>query len=221
MVLVDHPHNIEPDIKFLNGIQRVELHLSWTPRRMTVLDVYPTRETFPHFQKVSDQRAPSQGQKETEQGKLLRGKVDVLQRLIILPARLCKGKCDDDPDDPAGGGGGGDPHMRTYDGLGYDRQALGEIVLSKSLDSAFEVQARFEPYRSSRVNVTTGLAVRASDDTPIIQFSISSNISAIPNVGSCSVLLFANGTGANILDVVGSIARLSVFGTRLNWASPI
>lgn len=50
----------------------------------------------------------------------------------------------------------GDPHVVTYDGLAYDCQGTGEYVLSKSLDSNFQLQGRFEKFdNGSQGTVTT------------------------------------------------------------------
>ena len=38
----------------------------------------------------------------------------------------------------------GDPHMITFDELKFDCQGHGEFVMAKSMQTAFEVQARFE-----------------------------------------------------------------------------
>ncbi len=74
---------------------------------------------------------------------------------------------DDNPPDQPGGGGGpsggggsnGDPHLATFDGVRYDFQAAGEFVLARG--PGFEVQARQEPWRSSRsVSINTQFAMR-------------------------------------------------------------
>ena len=36
-----------------------------------------------------------------------------------------------------------DPHVLTFDGLKYDCQGGGDFILSKSMDSDFELQGRF------------------------------------------------------------------------------
>ena len=52
--------------------------------------------------------------------------------------------------------GWGDPHMVTFDGLKYHAQALGEVILSKSLDSDYMIQGRFERFRSDFGGSPTG-----------------------------------------------------------------
>lgn len=52
--------------------------------------------------------------------------------------------------------GWGDPHMVTFDGLKYDAQALGEVILSKSLESDYMIQGRFERFRSNFDGSPTG-----------------------------------------------------------------
>lgn len=55
----------------------------------------------------------------------------------------------------------GDPHLTTFDGVRYDLQSAGEFIVAKSVDDEFEVQARFEPWGSSRrASLTTAIAVR-------------------------------------------------------------
>ncbi|MDG4773058.1 VWD domain-containing protein [Solwaraspora sp. WMMD792] len=50
----------------------------------------------------------------------------------------------------------GDPHLRTFDGLDYDFQAVGEFVLARFADDDAEVQVRYRPYRDSDRLSTTG-----------------------------------------------------------------
>lgn len=59
----------------------------------------------------------------------------------------------------------GDPHLVSYDGLKYDCQGEGEFVLTRSLDSDFQIQARFENAVASnkRVAVTRGYVIQTGD----------------------------------------------------------
>ena len=66
----------------------------------------------------------------------------------------------DGSDDDGGDGGDveGDVHLRTFDNLYYNFQAVGEFVLAKSVlpGDSFEVQIRTQPwYNSASVSVTT------------------------------------------------------------------
>jgi hypothetical protein len=77
------------------------------------------------------------------------------------------GKKDNPKPQPQDGGGGsswGDPHLVTFDGLKYDHQAVGEFILAKSTDSAFEVQARQSPVpSSSQVALNTAVAMKVGN----------------------------------------------------------
>jgi len=80
------------------------------------------------------------------------------------------------PDPAASGAVTGDPHLVTLDGLGYDFQATGEYVLSRSTDDPdFEIQARFVPI-GENASATEAMATRldggsvmidANDATPL------------------------------------------------------
>jgi hypothetical protein len=71
--------------------------------------------------------------------------------------------------------GWGDPHMITFDGLHYDCQVEGEVVLSKAVTSGLlELQGRFTPYAGhSYVTVTTAVAIKARG-RPVVQISLDS-----------------------------------------------
>lgn len=61
-----------------------------------------------------------------------------------------------------GGHSNGDPHLATFDQHYYDFQTTGEYVLARSPAGGFEIQARQQQYRGSRlVTVNTALAFRA------------------------------------------------------------
>ena len=63
----------------------------------------------------------------------------------------------------------GDPHLQTFDGVGYSFQAAGEFVLARETGGAgFELQARFAPAAGSDlVSVTAAVAARLSDGTAV------------------------------------------------------
>jgi YD repeat-containing protein len=59
----------------------------------------------------------------------------------------------------------GDPHLRTFDGLSYDFQAVGEFMLVRSDAGDLEVQARHGPKGSlGLVSLTTAVAVDLAGD---------------------------------------------------------
>jgi len=56
----------------------------------------------------------------------------------------------------------GDPHLVTYDGVAYDGQLAGELVLTRSTADDFEVQVRQQPWNGSQlvaVNTATAMMV--------------------------------------------------------------
>ncbi len=53
----------------------------------------------------------------------------------------------------------GDPHMRTYDGLTYDLQSVGEFVLTKSKYSSFQIQTRQSPANSISLNTAAAMYI--------------------------------------------------------------
>jgi hypothetical protein len=58
----------------------------------------------------------------------------------------------------------GDPHLRTFDGLRYDLQLVGEFVLARATEAAIEVQIRTTPVTGSRqVSVVERAAVAVAD----------------------------------------------------------
>lgn len=68
------------------------------------------------------------------------------------PARCTGTRCGDT---------NGDPHLRTFDGLRYDFQAVGEFVLARDQSGAFEIQARQTPWEGSRVvSLNTAVAFK-------------------------------------------------------------
>lgn len=82
------------------------------------------------------------------------------------PTPDCYGPC---------GGSTSDPHLETFDRMGYNLQAVGEFVAART--DGLEVQLRFAPWRGSRlVSTTTGAAIEtgghrvtvtAGEDNPV------------------------------------------------------
>lgn len=57
----------------------------------------------------------------------------------------------------------GDPHIVTFDGYRYSFQTVGEFVLAKSTDGAFEVQTRQSPVNRS-LSLNSAVAMRVGND---------------------------------------------------------
>jgi von Willebrand factor type D domain len=93
----------------------------------------------------------------------------------------------------------GDPHLVTFDGLAYDCQAEGEMILTKTLGSdLLEVQGRFTPWGShSYVTVTTGLVIKVRG-LPKIQVSLDAE---------SSMRFLVNGTEAPVANGIGYEAK--------------
>jgi len=74
--------------------------------------------------------------------------------------------CDPDPSDDDGQSESwGDPHLVTFDRLGYDFQGAGEFILSRSLTDDLEVQARMVPWGASRVaSIQNAFAMNVAGD---------------------------------------------------------
>jgi choice-of-anchor C domain-containing protein len=74
----------------------------------------------------------------------------------IVPPPACLAAC---------GTSWGDPHLVTWDGLSYDAQRVGELVLTKSTADDFEVQVRQQPWQGSQlVSVNTATAMDVNGD---------------------------------------------------------
>lgn len=59
----------------------------------------------------------------------------------------------------------GDPHLRTFDGLAYDMQGVGEFILVASTTDTLEVQVRTAPWgERTDVAVNTAFAARVASD---------------------------------------------------------
>jgi hypothetical protein len=80
----------------------------------------------------------------------------------------------------------GDPHFVTYDGFKYDCQGEGDFVISKSLQSVFEIHGRFGlGTPSSQVTVMRGVAWKIEDDSNNVEVLSSSN-----DEGTCLLELY-------------------------------
>lgn len=84
--------------------------------------------------------------------------------------------------------------VRTFDGLKYDCQAEGEVILAKSLITRRQVQARYKHMSSNKaISVATGVAIQDEGDTPLIEVSIASLRETVGNkMGDGSLLFYVN-----------------------------
>jgi len=63
------------------------------------------------------------------------------------------------------GGSDGDPHIRTFDGVGYSFQAVGEFIFFSTKNGSSEFQVRQEPFgTSTTVSVNTAITARLGDE---------------------------------------------------------
>jgi FG-GAP repeat len=73
------------------------------------------------------------------------------------------------PRPPIRPGGRGEPHLISVDGLEFDCQARGDFTLLKSLESDFEIQARFTAVgQNVRASIMTGISVREFSSEPTV-----------------------------------------------------
>ena len=84
------------------------------------------------------------------------------------PAPKCDGPPPPPPPDPCTnscghGHSSGDPHLTTFDNYGYDFQGVGEFVLSRTADRAFEVQARYKR-AGDRASSNAAVAMNVNGD---------------------------------------------------------
>lgn len=102
----------------------------------------------------------------------------------------------------------GDPHCRTWDGLRFDCQARGEVVLARSVTHKIEIQARFGSPRTT-VTTTKAVAIKVGE-TPVVQISVPENVNTLSDeVGGCDVAMFVGGNPVSISSWPGS-AEISV-----------
>ena len=86
-----------------------------------------------------------------------------------------------------------DPHVLTFDGLKYDCQGGGDFILSKSMDSDFELQGRFYQQPGSNGGTVTDGAVLNTGKAgePIIE------VEATDESGQCVIKYTINGVEHN------------------------
>lgn len=84
--------------------------------------------------------------------------------------------------------GGGDPHIVTYDRVDYAFNGYGKFIMSRALDSTFEIQIGTELFRNVNGSALTGTFIRtlavSSIDTPIIQLDLIDYFAPNPYFGN-------------------------------------
>ncbi len=108
-----------------------------------------------------------------------------------------------------------DPHCRSFDGLSFDCQAIGEFTLAKSKALGFEMQARFRG-ADTRGTVTKGIAIKAPK-APTVQLSMAFNkISGGTKIAGCPVLFYVNGQKKPLGSGTGSkLVQVTIDGLKL------
>jgi len=107
--------------------------------------------------------------------------------------------------------GWGDPHIITFDGVAYDCQVDGEVILVKSLDSEFEIQGRFTQALEGFPMVTTGIVICEHGNLPCIQLSMATRPDTTPIIKPCAIDLYVDGVLRNVLNGTGT-SSVTVFG---------
>jgi hypothetical protein len=122
----------------------------------------------------------------------------------------------------------GDPHLSTFDRLGYSFQAVGEFIAVRSttLGDNFEIQVRQEPQpNSTQVSLNTGLAIRTGSGNEIVcvypnrVFLNNQNLGIVTNertlanggklIGGLSTLTIRTAQGDQV--------NIRFFGTTLDY----
>lgn len=112
--------------------------------------------------------------------------------------------------------GCGDPHMRSFDGLGFDMQAVGEFIALRSLDDDMEIQLRTAPYqRLLHASIIVGVAVTIDGDRMSLQrdgdrWALRVNGSLVTETGVVSLP-----GGGSLERTAGSVALVWADGSAL------
>lgn len=129
--------------------------------------------------------------------------------------------------DDRGGQTWGDPHLLTFDNVGYDFQAAGEFVLVRATSGdAYEVQARFVAI-SSAVSVTEAIATSVDGVSVAVEANLDSGALFVDGVETtladgASISVGSSGTVTRAGDTLeidhgnGDITSVTAFSTFLN-----
>lgn len=115
---------------------------------------------------------------------------------------------------PPGGSSDGDPHIRLYDGRGYDCHGQGEFVFTEAAATDSEVQVRFQQWSQNpdpAVTVTTGVAAREGGSS-LVQVTPAAS-------GGLEVLVDGDPHDAAVTGTVTGVA-LEVTTTRVEMRFP-
>ncbi|CAM9794094.1 unnamed protein product [Ectocarpus sp. 12 AP-2014] len=114
----------------------------------------------------------------------------------------------------SGGSADGDPHLRVYDGTGYDCHGQGEFVLTKAAATESEVQARFQQWSQNpnpAVTVTTGIAAREGTSS-LIQVTTAAS-------GGVEVLVDGELYDASATSVIGVALEVTSSRVEISFES--
>ncbi|GAX18422.1 hypothetical protein FisN_2Lh055 [Fistulifera solaris] len=128
-------------------------------------------------------------------------------------------------------GSWGDPHVQTYDGLGFDCQAGGEFILMKSAVTRRQIQARFRflPGVSGPGWAWSSIkGIVMQDEGPVPKVEISFPFKDTTFTGNsntvdygCKMLFFVDGVKREVADGTGSDDVVLEFsGSRINIVYP-
>ena len=108
----------------------------------------------------------------------------------------------------------GDPHISTFDRVGYSFQAAGEFILFRTTDGGSEFQVRQEPFRdSSTVSVNTAVTTQLADvvvgiyagqDTPLVIDGVETDLASGETIAAGTGTVSFDGRAYTIIDEFGN-----------------
>lgn len=111
-------------------------------------------------------------------------------------------------------GSDGDPHISTFDRVGYSFQAAGEFILFRTTDGGSEFQVRQEPFlNSSVVSVNTAITTQLGDtvvgvyagqDTPLIIDGVEVDLTVGETITAGNGTVSFDGRAYTIIDEFGN-----------------
>ena len=103
----------------------------------------------------------------------------------------------------------GDPHIRSFDGLRWDCQSVGEHIILKSTNTRRQIQGRFTRVGDRDVSVTHGVAIQdeGGEEVPLVQLTIPvandrPALSKTLGQNDCKLQLFVDGIPYLLVDNV-------------------